>query len=157
MNAYQKRIGRDRARFIVSCMSFLASTTVGVMSYPLWASVGGGQTVSILAMAEGRIDLFDDAQRQMVGDVLKSHGVNRKPGQDWMEVAQGLSQTKVGEIAGDLEKKLGDSSNIPSTTRKSRRAGPPSNTFRGPTREFMGGLVRIPGALAAPWMKARGS
>lgn len=156
MNAHQYRIGRDRALFVVSFMLLLASTTVGAMSYPMWAETGNSPTVSLLAMAEGQIDLFDVTQRQVVGDVLRSHGVSRKPGQEWMAVLQGLSDSKVGEIAGDLQKKLGDSSGNRSTTRKTRRTGPPTNTVQGPNREFMGSMIAIPGGMAAPWMKARG-
>lgn len=128
MEPYTYRIGPDRALFVATCMWISAATIVGTMSYPLWAGLGEVRTVRLGAMAESQFDPFDSAEREIVRDVLNSHGVRRGPGQSWMKAFQSLSMSEVGGIAEDLGKKLGAHRDNASATRKGRRTTRATNT-----------------------------
>jgi hypothetical protein len=144
------RIGKNRALFMVNRMVFLAATVICFMTYPTWVGVGEDRALSLFAMAEGQVDIFDKAQREAVGDVLRKHGVSRKPGQDWMQVFQGLSASKISEIAGDLQKKLENSLSDTPTNTERRQARRAPNSVQGRTRHFAGGTVALPGVMAVP-------
>jgi len=127
------RIGKNRALFVVNSMVFMAATVVCFMTYPAWAGTGEERDLSLFAMAEGQMSLFDNDEKKIVGDVLRNHGVSRKPGQDWMQVFQGLSVSKMSEIAGDLQKKLEDPLGEPTTATKRRRVRRTPNSVQGRT------------------------